>query len=97
MAKTLTIPWSDGNGSIVLTYTGEGNETVTISSTTDNLGETRSHTLTLRTENGSRSATLTIIQPTGKQILLDTSGNALRDASGKTLRVYPNQSVIPNP
>lgn len=33
---TLSIPWNDGNGNIVLTLTGQGNDTVTVTSDTDN-------------------------------------------------------------
>lgn len=39
---TLTIPWNDGNGNIILTYTGQGDGTVVVQSSTDNLGEDRS-------------------------------------------------------
>ena len=32
---TITIPWNDGPGNIVLTYTGQGNDTVVVTSDTD--------------------------------------------------------------
>ncbi len=94
---TLTIPWQDGNGNVILTYDGQGDGTVTVRSDTDNIGDTRQMILTLKT-TGANPATVqvTIIQPTGKQILLDVDGKTLRDADSKVLRAYPNEDVIPN-
>ena len=85
-----TIPWEDGNGNIVLTYTGEGNATVTVETDTDNLGEDRSQVLTFKT-TGANPATVqvTVVQPTGMRILR-ANGVILRDASGNILRVQPN-------
>ena len=85
-----TIPWNDGNGNIVLTYTGEGSETVTVETDTDNLGEDRSQVLTFKT-TGANPATVevTVVQPTGMRILR-ANGVILRDASGNILRVQPN-------
>lgn len=93
---TLTIPWADGNGNVILTYDGQGDGTVTVRSDTDNLGDTRQMTITLKTAGANpATAQVTIIQPTGMQILLDVDGKTLRDADGKVLRVYPNEDVIP--
>lgn len=87
---TITIPWNDGNGNIVLTYTaGQGNQTVTVTSDTDNLGLERQQTITLKTTGGNTSAQVTIVQPTGMRTLR-ASQVVLRDSSGKTLRVYPS-------
>ena len=83
------IPWNDGNGDIVLTYTGQGNETVTIHSTTNNLGDDRSQVITLKTVgNPSVTAQVTITQPTGMQTLT-VQGVVLRDSQGRPLRVPP--------
>lgn len=93
---TITIPWADGNGNVILTYDGQGDGTVTVRSDTDNLGDTRQMTITLKTAGANpATAQVTIIQPTGMQILLDVDGKTLRDADGKVLRVYPNEDVIP--
>lgn len=93
----ITIPWEDGNGNVILTYDGLGDGTVTVRSDTDNLGDTRQMVITLKT-TGANPATahVTIIQPTGKQILLDVDGKMLRDADSKVLRAYPSEDVIPN-
>jgi len=95
MAKTLTIPWADGNGDIILTYDGQGDGVVTVQSTTDNLGAERRQVITLRTVDGGAQAQVTVIQPTGMQILLDADGKALRDSDNKVLRVYPSAERIP--
>ena len=87
MAKTLTIPWADGNGDIILTYDGQGDGVVTVQSTTDNLGVDRQQVITLRTADGRASAQVTIVQQTGML--------TLRDSSDKALRVYPNEERIP--
>ena len=95
MAKTLTIPWADGNGDIILTYDGQGDGVVTVRSTTDNLGSDRRQVVTLRTVDGGAQAQVTVIQPTGMQVLLDADGKTLRDSSDKALRVYPAEERIP--
>ena len=87
MAKTLTIPWADGNGDIILTYDGQGDGVVTVRSTTDNLGSDRQQTITLRTADGRATAQVTIVQQTGML--------TLRDSSDKALRVYPAEERIP--
>lgn len=87
------IPWNDGNGNIVVTYDGSGNETVTIGSDTDNLGEDRSQVLTFATSVGSATATFTVYQPTGMQVLTSSDSYTLRDSDGKVLRVYPTGRV----
>lgn len=93
---TITIPWADGNGNVILTYDGQGDGTVTVRSDTDNLGDTRQMTITLKTAGANpATAQVTIIQPTGMQILLDVDGKTLRDADGKVLRAYPTEDVIP--
>lgn len=93
---TITIPWNDGNGDIILTYDGQGDGVVTVRSTTDNLGADRQQVITLHTVDGGASAQVTVIQPTGMQILLDTDGKMLRDSNDKVLRVYPSADRIPS-
>ena len=86
---TIRIPWNDGPGNIVLTYTGQGNQTVVVTSDTDNLGVERQQTITLKTSDGKVSAHVTIVQPTG-MLTLRALQVVLRDSSGKILRVYPS-------
>lgn len=92
---TLRIPWNDGNGNIILTYTGQGDGVVTVQSDTDNLGDDRSQTITLRTTGSNPvTAQVTVIQPTG-MLTLTARGIVLRDADGKVLLVYPSADRIP--
>lgn len=95
MAKTLTIPWADGNGDIILTYDGQGDGVVTVQSTTDNLGSDRQQTIALRTSDGQATAQVTIVQQTGMLTLRDVNLLTLRDSSDKALRVYPDEERIP--
>ena len=90
---TLTIPWNDGNGNIILTYSGHGDGTVTVQSTTDNLGEDRQQTITLKTTDGTKAVQVTIAQLTGMLILRDVNLMTLRDSQGKVLRAYPETNV----
>ena len=89
---TLTIPWNDGNGDIILTYTGQGDGVVTVRSSTDNLGDDRRQILTFRTVGQNPvSVQVAVVQPTGMQILFDRNGNAMRTIDGKVLRVMPEK------
>lgn len=92
---TLTIPWNDGNGNIILTYDGQGDGTVTVRSTTDNLGADREQVITLRTADGSRTVQVTIQQATGMLTLRDVNLLVLRDSEQKVLRAYPSEDRIP--
>ena len=96
MAKTLTIPWSDGNGDIILTYDGQGDGVVTIRSDTDNLGADREQTITLRTADGTKEVQVTIRQTTGMLTLRDVNLLVLRDSEEKVLRAYPSEDRIPS-
>ncbi|MBR2881094.1 MAG: hypothetical protein IKB96_01855, partial [Prevotella sp.] len=83
---TLTIPWNDGNGNIILTYTGQGDGTVTVQSDTDNLGADREQVITLKTADGTRAVQVTIQQATGMLTLRDVNLLVLRDSGEKILR-----------
>lgn len=93
---TLTIPWNDGNGNIILTYTGQGDGTVTVQSDTDNLGADREQVITLKTEDGTKAVQVTIQQATGMLTLRDVNLLVLRDSGEKILRAYPSEDRIPS-
>lgn len=93
--ETLTIPWADGNGNIILTYNGQGDGTVTVRSDTDNLGADREQTITLRTADGTKEVQVTIQQSTGMLTLRDVNLLVLRDSDDKVLRSYPSEDRIP--
>lgn len=93
---TLTIPWADGNGNIILTYTGQGDGTVTVQSDTDNLGADREQVITLKTADGTKAVQVTIQQATGMLTLRDVNLLVLRDSGEKILRAYPGEDRIPS-
>ena len=93
---TLTIPWNDGNGNIILTYSGQGDGTVSVMSDTDNLGADREQTITLRTADGTKEVQVTIQQSTGMLTLRDVNLLVLRDSGDKVLRAYPSEDRIPS-
>lgn len=51
--QQISIPWNDGPGSIVLTLTGEGNDTVVVTSTTDCIDHARSQQVTFVVKDGA--------------------------------------------
>lgn len=93
---TLTIPWADGNGNIILVYDGQGDGVVTVRSDTDNLGADREQTITLRTADGTKEVQVTIQQSTGMLTLRDVNLLVLRDSGEKILRAYPSEDRIPS-
>lgn len=81
---TLRIPWNDGNGNIVLTLTGHGNDTVTVSSDTDN------------TELFARQQTIHFYVTNGaiRQDICTSNGLLLGTSEGKTLTcLQPSQRI----
>lgn len=61
------IPWSVGGGNIHLSYTGQDNGEIIITSDTENYtGKERYKVLTVATENGVRKEKLTVGQPSRK-------------------------------
>lgn len=61
------IPWGVGGGNIHLSYTGQDNGEIIITSDTENYtGKERYKVLTVATENGVRKEQLTVGQPSRK-------------------------------
>ena len=61
----VTIPWNSGTGNIVLTFTGQGNATVIVSSDDNSLDTERSQAITVKTLDGSIQRRVTITQAAG--------------------------------
>lgn len=61
----VTIPWNSGSGNIVLTFTGQGNDTVIVTSDDNSLDTERSQSITVKTLDGSIQRRLTITQAAG--------------------------------
>lgn len=61
----VTIPWNSGTGNIVLTFTGQGNATVIVSSDDNSLDTERSQAIWVKTLDGSIQRRVTITQAAG--------------------------------
>lgn len=79
----ITIPWHDGPGNIVLTYTGQGNDTVVVTSDTDCIDHDRRQRVTFVVQNG-------VI----RNDVETSSGNLIRTASGNTIRTMDNSMKV---
>ena len=79
----ITIPWHDGPGNIVLTYTGQDNDTVVVTSDTDCIDHDRQQRVTFVVQNG-------II----RHDVETASGNLIRTASGNTIRTLDNSMKV---
>ena len=72
---TIRIPWNDGPGNIVLTYTGQGNQTVVVTSDTNWTDpEPRQQTVTFAVTDCITLA------------MKSANGSTLKSSSGSTLR-----------
>ena len=80
---TITIPWNDGPGNIVLTYTGRGNDTVVVTSDTDCIYHDRQQRVTFVVQDGA------IRNDVGT-----ASGHYIRTASGNTIRTLDNSMKV---
>ena len=81
---SITIPWKDGPGNIVLTYTSaQGNQTVTVTSDTDCIYHQRQQRVTFVVKNGA------IHNDVGT-----ADGHLIRTASGNTIRTLDNSMKV---
>lgn len=81
---SISIPWNDGPGNIVLTYnSGQGNDTVTVTSDTDNLGQDRQQTISFVIQNGAIRHTIGT-----------SNGYRLKTADGHYLRSLDNAMKV---
>lgn len=89
---TKVISWGTGTGDITLTYNGQGDGTISISSDANNLYEARSKTITVKTTDGSNiQRTVTIKQ--AAKVRTDIS-NAIVTAANQT---YSGTAKTPTP
>ena len=81
---TLSIPWNDGPGNIVLTYTGQGNGQVVVTSDADNL------------DNKARQQTVTFVVTDGAihNDVVTSSSNLIRTSDGNTVRTLDNAMKV---
>ena len=71
---SISIPWNDGPGHIVLTYTGQGNGTVVVTSDTDCIDHARQQRVTFVVADGAI-----------RHEVVTGSGHLIRTASGNTV------------
>ena len=77
---TITIPWNDGPGNIVLTYAkGEGNQTVVVTSDTDCIDHDRQQRVTFVVGDGAI-----------RNDVATDSGHQIRTADGNTIASLAN-------
>ena len=87
MAIIKKIPWTTGGGNIILTFTGEGDEVVTVQTDSDSPGYDRQQTLTIRSTAGL-TAYVVVTQYAGASWLCDKYGRRL-NAQWHPLTVAP--------
>lgn len=80
---SITIPWNDGNGNIILTYTGQGDGTVTVTSDTDCIDHDRQQRVTFVVGDGAI-----------RNDVATGSGHQIRTASGNTIRTLDNSMKV---
>ena len=81
---SISIPWNDGPGHIILTYqTGQGNGTVVVTSDTDCIDHARQQRVTFVVQNG-------VI----RNDVETSSGNLIRTANGNTVRTMDNSMKV---
>ena len=79
----ISIPWNDGNGNIVLTLSGQGNDTVTVTSDTDNKGYDRQQTISFYVTDGAIRHTI-----------VTSNGKRLKTADGHYLTSLDNSMKV---
>lgn len=84
---TKTIAWNTGSGNIILDYTGAKDDTVTVSSSENNLYEARSQTLTFKTTDNQISRQVTITQGMREPNFKTADGYWLLTADNKYFNV----------
>lgn len=84
---TKTIAWNTGSGNIILDYTGVKNDTVTVSSSENDLYEARSQVVTFKTTDDAISRQVTVTQGMREPNLKTADGYWLLTADNKYLNV----------
>ena len=84
---TVTIPWEQGGGDIIVALTGTGDGVATLWTGTVNEGVDRSRTVTFRTVRGGNVEVMRTVRQEGRrEYLRDASGDLLRDSNDVELK-----------
>ena len=84
---TVTKQWSTGTGSVTLTYTGQGNGTISVVSDPNDLYVSRSMTITVATTIGGVSTQVTITQAACEPNFKDADGKWFMTSDDKYFNV----------
>lgn len=84
---TKTIAWQTGTGNITVTYSGSGNDTVTVASDANNLYQSRSQSITVKTTDNAISRSVTVTQGMREPNFKTADGYWLLTADNKYFNV----------
>lgn len=84
---TKTIAWNTGSGNIILDYTGVKDDTVTVASDANNLYQSRSQSITVKTTDNAISRSVTITQEMREPNFKTADGYWLLTADNKYFNV----------
>lgn len=84
---TKSIAWNNGSGNITVTFTGSRDDTVSVSSSENDIYEDREQVITVKTTDNAISRQVTVRQGMREPNLIDSDGNWLIDSNDTYLIV----------
>lgn len=84
---TKSIAWNSGSGNITVTFTGSRDDTVSVSSSENDIYEDREQVITVKTTDNAISRQVTVRQGMKEPNLIDSDGNWLIDSNDTYLIV----------
>lgn len=96
------IPWDSGGGNIHLTFTGQGNGSIVITSDTENLtGKTRSKVITITTTKGGSTSKQLIVKQTSRKAYVNEDNLIITSAvnasvSSNKLTITDSEITVSN-
>lgn len=84
---TKSIAWNNGSGNITVTYSGSRDDTVSVSSSENDIYEDREQVITVKTTDNAISRQVTVRQGMKEPNLIDSDGNWLIDSNDTYLIV----------
>lgn len=89
--SVVTIPWATGTGNITLTFNGQGNGTITVTSDANDLYEERSQTVKVKTTDDSVEVDVTIRQAARVPNFITADNYYIITADNKAFNVAEEQ------
>ena len=84
---TKSIAWNSGSGNITVTYSGSRDDTISVSSSENDIYEDREQVITVKTTDNAISRQVTVRQGMREPNLIDSDGNWLIDSNDTYLIV----------